>query len=62
MEEFTIEMEDVINKMFGQAPKALFCYDIGLTTVLAIIPGHRGSAIEAVFLLTFWLVRHAKFS
>lgn len=62
MKEFTIKMQDVINKMFGQAPKTLLGNDIGLAAVLAIIASYSRSAIEAVFLFTFWLVGHAKFS
>lgn len=54
-------MEDIVNKMFDQGPKALVGDNIFLAAVLAIPSLHFGSAVQAVFFLSFGLVGHVKF-
>jgi len=54
-------MENVVNEMPGKSPDVHLRYRILLSAHLAKPAGYRGSAIEAVLFLTFWLVGHVKF-
>jgi hypothetical protein len=53
-------MKDVVNKMHNQRPKVLMYHHVCLPAALAISALDNGSAVEAIFLLTFWLMGHAK--
>jgi hypothetical protein len=61
MKELAVKMEDVENKVFCKRPKRLFCIDIFLPAGLAVMAGNDSTAVQTVFLFTFWLVGHAKF-
>jgi hypothetical protein len=54
-------MKNIINEVTGQAPERLPGFHVLLPACLAKTPCNKGSAVQAVLLLTFWLVGHAKF-
>ena len=43
--ELAIKMQDVVNKMFGQRPKALPGYNVLLSANMAIPPYNRCAAV-----------------
>ena len=59
--EIAIEMEYVGHKMLRQGPEGFFCLYIFLAANVAIPAHYRGAAIQAVLVLTFWLVGHVNF-
>ena len=61
MKELTVKMKDIVNKMLCEPPDGLPGNNVLLAAFLAIAAGYRGSAVQAVFFSTFWLVGHAKF-
>ena len=62
IEEFPVEMKNIINKMFHHSPGGLVTRYVFLAAILAIPAGYQGSAVKAVFFKSFWLVGHANFS
>ena len=54
-------MKNIINEVAGQSQEGLPGFHVLLSTGLAKTTRYKGSAVQAVLLLTFWLVGHAKF-
>ena len=54
-------MKNVEDKVFRQRQEVLVSYNVFLTTVLAETALYNGSAVQAIFFFTFWLMGHANF-
>lgn len=60
MKKFAVEMKNVVNKMFGQRPKALVGDHIFLAAAVAKTAGHLCTTVQAIFLPAFGLMAHVK--
>jgi hypothetical protein len=61
IKEGPVEVNDIENKIFGKRPEGFLGLHILLPAVLAETPLNNGSAIQAIFVLSFGVVRHVKF-
>ena len=62
IEEFPVEMKNIINKMLHHPPGGLVTRYVLLAAILAIPACNQGSAVKTVFFKSFWLVGYANFS
>jgi hypothetical protein len=61
LEEFTVEVNDIIKKMGDHMPEGLFGNDIFLTAGLAIFTLDDGATIQAILFFSLWDMGQCKF-